>query len=103
MPGKAIPQISWLELLSFDKLVHAAIFFVEQVLLMRAIQSRVKGFAWYALIFAVIYGGSLELMQYYVFSERSGDVFDFIANTTGALVGLLLFNKLNKRLSFLPA
>lgn len=103
MPGKAIPKINWLELLSFDKFVHAGIFFVEQVLLMRALQNRMKGFKWAALLFCMAYGGALELMQYYIFSQRNGDVLDFIANSTGALVGLLLYNKLNKKLGFLPA
>jgi glycopeptide antibiotics resistance protein len=100
MPGKAIPQISWLELLSFDKLVHAGIFFVEQLLLMRIVA---RAYRWLAFSFTVAYGGLLELMQYYVFSERSGDVLDFMANATGALVGLLLYRKLSKKLDFLPA
>ena len=101
MPGKSIPKISWLELLSFDKFVHAGIFFIEQVLLMRALRPRLANAAW-AFAFCAAYGGGLELMQYYVFSERSGDLLDFIANTTGAFVGLLLFNKVNKKLEFLP-
>lgn len=103
IPGKVIPQISWLDLLSFDKFVHASIFFVEQLLLMRALQLSVKGYQWFALAFTLAYGGSLELMQYYVFSERSGSMPDFIANATGAFLGLLLFNKLSKKLDFLPA
>ena len=103
MPGKAIPKISWLELLSFDKFVHAGIFFVEQILFMRALQFRFTSYKWLALVFCVGYGGALEVMQSYVFSERGGDVYDFIANATGAFVGLLLYNKINKRLGFLPA
>jgi VanZ family protein len=100
MPGKAIPKINWLELLSFDKFVHASIFFIEQVLLMRAMHNRKLN--WLALAFCLGYGGALELMQYYIFSQRSGDWLDFIANGTGAFVGLLLFGKINKKLSFLP-
>jgi glycopeptide antibiotics resistance protein len=104
MPGKAIPHISWLELLSFDKFVHAGIFFVEQILLMRALSSFNKKtlYGLLAFLFCVVYGGSLELMQFYIFSSRSGDVFDFIANSSGALLGFLLFSKINKRLGFLP-
>src|SRR5438477_10979216 len=100
MPGKAIPHISWLELLSFDKFVHAGIFFVEQVLLMRAFAHLNKKMFYgvLALLFCMAYGGSLELMQFYVFSSRSGDVFDFIANSSGALLGFFLFSKINKRL-----
>jgi len=103
MPGKAIPKISWLELLSFDKFVHASIFFVEQILFMRALQFQFRGYKWLTLLLCVAYGGGLELMQSYIFSERSGDVLDFIANATGAFVGLLLYNKVNKKLGFLPA
>lgn len=103
MPGKAIPKIDWLELLSFDKFVHAGIFFVEQLLFMYALQKHLKHFGVVAFLFCAAYGGALELMQYYLFSQRSGDVLDFIANSTGALAGLLLYNKINKRLTFLPA
>ena len=102
MPGKAIPKISWLELLSFDKLVHAGIFFVEQVLLIHALYNFSKTFRYLALAFCVAYGGALELMQTYCFSERSGDILDFIANGTGAVLGLLLYNKISKKLGFLP-
>jgi glycopeptide antibiotics resistance protein len=102
MPGKAIPKISWLELLSFDKFVHASIFFIEQILLMRALQNAMKGSGWLALPFCIAYGGALELMQYYIFSQRSGDILDFIANATGAVTGFLLFSRINKKLSFLP-
>ena len=45
----------------------------------------------------VAYGGLLEVMQATVFSQRSGDWFDFIANTFGCLMGFWFFNK-NKSL-----
>lgn len=70
---------------------------------MRALQASFKGSKWVALLFCVSYGGALELMQFYLFSQRSGDVLDFIANATGALGGLLLYSKVNKKLNFLPA
>jgi VanZ family protein len=39
----------------------------------------------------VAYGGMLEIMQATVFSNRSGDWFDFIANSFGLLYGLYGF------------
>ena len=107
MPGKAIPKINWLELLSFDKFVHASMFFIEQILLMRALISLQeesflkKNYKWISVLFCTTYGGSLEIMQYYVFSERSGDVLDFIANSTGCLIGLMVFKPLVKRIKYL--
>ena len=107
MPGKAIPKINWLELLSFDKFVHASIFFVEQILFMRALLSLNEGnffkqnFKWVSVLFCIAYGGWLEIMQYYIFSERSGDILDFIANSTGCITGLLLFKPLTKKVKYL--
>ena len=107
MPGKAIPKINWLELLSFDKFVHAGIFFVEQLFLMHALISLSeknffrKNYKWISVLFCVAYGGSLEIMQRYVFSERSGDILDFIANSIGCTAGLFLFNPLAKKIKWL--
>lgn len=107
MPGKAIPKINWLELLSFDKFVHASIFFVEQILFMRALLSLNEGnffkqnFKLVSVLFCIAYGGWLEIMQYYIFSERSGDILDFIANSTGCITGLLLFKPLTKKVKYL--
>ncbi len=107
MPGKSIPKINWLELLSFDKFVHAGIFFVEQLFLMHALISLSetsffkKNYKWISVFFCVTYGGCLEIMQYTIFSERSGDVLDFIANSTGCVIGLFLFNPLAKKIKWL--
>lgn len=98
MPGKSIPHISWLELLSFDKFVHASIFFGLQILMMRAFvfSSSFSKLKWLILLFCVVYGGALEIMQSMFFSERSGDIMDFIANSFGCVGGLMLFNRIKQ-------
>ncbi len=99
MPGSDIPHISFLELLSFDKFVHAGIFFVLFLLMARGFELQSNyGFLQrsplaYAFLISVIYGGLLEVMQDLVFEERSADVFDFIANSFGCLLGLLFYKK----------
>jgi VanZ family protein len=50
----------------------------------------------FALLICVAYGGSLEIMQDVVFTERSADVFDFIANSFGCVLGLLLYSRIEK-------
>jgi len=98
MPGKDIPHISFLELLSFDKFVHAGIFFVLILLTVRGflLQTRFKKFQHsarsFALIICVVYGGSLEIMQGTIFTDRSADIFDFIANSFGCIMGLVFYN-----------
>ena len=103
IPGRDIPHISFLELLSFDKFVHAGIFFVLVLLTIRGLilQGRYKDINTKPKMFAgfvcISYGGLLEVMQGTLFSERSADVYDFIANSFGCIIGIILYNKIERR------
>lgn len=104
IPGRDLPNISWLALLAFDKWVHAGIFFVLVVLFLRANVLELKSRAAVArlgLASAIAYGGVLEVMQEALFEERTADVYDFIANTFGAVVGFALFPRLIKKFPIL--
>ena len=99
MPGRDIPHISSLELMNFDKFVHAALFLVLMLLTIRGfvlqttflkIQQHPKMIAF---VFCVVYGASLEIMQGLVFEQRNADVYDFIANSVGAAVGAMLYKQ----------
>jgi VanZ family protein len=46
------------------------------------------------LILAILYGCSLEIMQYYFFSQRTADWYDIIANSTGCIFGLIFYRKI---------
>ncbi len=96
MPGRYIPTTNWLELISFDKFVHAFIFCVMALLWFMVLLKRNKInnlSITLAILICVAFGGSLEIMQATVFSQRSADWFDFIANTFGCLVALFLFSR----------
>lgn len=95
-PGQYIPTTNWLELLSFDKFVHASIFFTLAVLWLVYIYSShklSKSSMIFIISLCVAYGGMLEIMQATVFSNRSGDWLDFIANSFGCFMGLWFFIK----------
>ncbi len=102
IPGKDIPHISFLELLSFDKFVHAAIFLILILLLIRGflvqttfvlMQEKAKHFS---ILICITYGGLLEIMQETLFEDRSADVYDFIANSFGCVLGLTTYNYFEK-------
>ena len=100
-PGKYVPTAHWLELLSFDKFVHASIFFILTCLWLLVgfkINKLSVSFMIFIIITCIAYGGLLEVMQATVFSQRSGDWLDFIANSFGCLMGLWFFSKQKKRL-----
>lgn len=102
VPGKDIPHISFLEFLSFDKWVHAGIFFVLVLLAIRGfrLQSKFLALKKYAAFIAVgssvVYGGLLEILQGTIFTDRSADIYDFVANSFGCFVALLLYGKISK-------
>jgi VanZ family protein len=97
-PGHLIPSANWLELLSFDKWVHAGMFFVLCSLLFLVVikydQSKMCMIIYF--LTCVLYGGLLEIMQAKCFSNRSADWQDFVANSFGCLVAVLFFKKLKK-------
>jgi hypothetical protein len=97
-PGRFIPTTSWLELLSFDKWVHASIFFILVILFVLAITIHKQNpkLVYLAILSSIAYGGLLEIMQAKVFSERSGDWLDFIANSFGCLMALIFYKKVLK-------
>lgn len=51
------------------------------------------------ILLCISYGGLIEIMQAKIFSNRSGDWLDFIANSFGCLMGLGLFNKMKSLLN----
>lgn len=102
-PGHLIPSASWLELLSFDKWVHAGMFFVLCSLLFLIVITLDQSKIWMIIYFSVcvLYGGLLEVMQAKCFSNRSADWQDFVANSFGCLMAVLFFKKLKKIFSAL--
>ena len=101
-PGRFVPTTSWLELVSFDKFVHATMFFTLVCLwfLYLFYSNKLSTTSIVViLILSVAYGGLLEIMQATLFSERSGDWFDFIANSFGCVMGLWFFTKNKYRLN----
>lgn len=94
MPGRYVPTANWLELLSFDKFVHAGIFFVLTCLWLMylyKINKLTTITILFTLLLCITYGGLLEVMQATVFSQRSADWLDFIANSFGCVMGFWFF------------
>jgi hypothetical protein len=100
-PGRFIPTTSWLELLSADKWIHASVFFILTLLLFAGALShqQKKPTIYFWLGASVLYGGLLEIMQAKVFSERSADWQDFVANSFGCVMALVFYKRLLRSLA----
>ena len=98
LPGNDFPKITtfwgWLEP---DKVVHLFIFGGLAFLILFGFRVQYFNskkrylFGLTAVIITAVYGMITEVLQYYVFIGRSGNRFDFFADTIGAIAGWLLF------------
>ena len=93
-PGNKVPEIP---LWQFDKLVHSGIYGALTFLLLlgysKQYSSPTKRYSLVAKIvfFAIFYGGLMEILQHYIFINRSGNWMDFAANTFGAILGVFCY------------
>jgi VanZ family protein len=99
MPGDQIPELTFLQWLKPDKIVHLILFGVFSYLLIRGFNLQ-KSFSLLnknavalALIISIAYGGLVEILQSTIFIHRSGDMRDAIANALGAFIGYWLYKK----------
>lgn len=99
LPGSYFPGVTtfW-EWLQPDKIVHVFVFAILSFTILYGIRSqylqdsRRYYFTILAVGIAAVYGLLTEILQYYVFIGRSGNVYDVLADFVGAIVGWLLFN-----------
>jgi VanZ family protein len=86
LPGSAFPQESWFDKVYLDKWIHAGIFFTLAFIWLWALRHPSNKI----LIFLVLYGLSVEIIQGLFISNRSFDLFDLLSDTIGAIAGILL-------------
>ena len=96
IPGTAFPKQNWLSDLHFDKWVHFG-FFAILVFCWRFYFPVTNAYDWLILFFALIYGILVEIIQHHLIKNRAFDVWDVIADMTGAVAGLLFWWYLYKK------
>ena len=76
----------------FDKLVHCGLFFVMMVFITAGYTRKhtpavlsVKTIAVFTVV-TIVYGGTIELLQKYIFTWRSGEWNDLFADVIGILM-----------------
>ena len=96
-PGRDLPKAPFDE---FDKLVHLVIYAMLSGLILLGFLKNQKTttlYCWISIVFASAYGGIVELLQQYIFINRYGDWYDFLANTLGAILGIVIMKIVRKR------
>ena len=99
--GESLNGVKLINIPGFDKLIHFTWYFVLCLLLLTAVsKQRGKLTLGQIILISFIcfsYGGILEILQGTVFTKRSQDIFDFIANCSGAIVATVAFGWFFKR------
>lgn len=102
LPSNSIPKSSLLEIPHFDKIVHFGLFFVLAMFIISEQNTlRLQGGLTrkaiiLALSFTIAYGLIIEFLQYFLLPTRSGSLFDFLANTLGSIVAVVLYRFVNR-------
>jgi len=89
--GKSPIQINHL-----DKIKHAFAYFVLSLVWFIAL--RTTKINKYLIAFCCfLYGIIIEVLQVTITSHRSGEILDVIANTTGILIAIIIYNSFFKK------
>jgi VanZ family protein len=96
MPGKDVPDISWLDSINFDKWVHMGLFGGLTFLLCWPLKTsvysrreRVHLFIKIALV-SSIWGLIVEFLQRFYIPGRDYDLWDWAADSLGSFLALLI-------------
>ncbi len=91
IPGNKLPHPKYI-IPHFDKLVHAGMYFTLCIFAIAPFAKvRVGKGYWAAFITSIAFGGIFEILQETITVNRSGNLYDFIANTCGALLALFAY------------
>lgn len=98
IPGNAFPKIpTFIEWLGPDKVIHVIIYSIFGYLLhsgfVKQFSEKKKRYIiiLHSLIVGSLFGAITEIMQYYIFIGRNGNIFDFCANVFGCLIGISIY------------
>lgn len=95
LPGKNLPETNeWLNKIFFDKWIHAGLFGMLALLFIAPVMSAPQTFhsTWAITLIIVIaislWGLTTEFLQHAFVSGRSFDIYDWMADTVGALLAV---------------
>jgi len=100
IPGNVFPTVvNFWDWLGPDKLVHLFLFSLLSFLflwgyrekLLTSKESYKRKMFFLSLLLSLLYGALTEFLQCYLFINRYGSFFDFIADAIGCILGLFVF------------
>lgn len=97
-----VPETPLNHVIGIDKLVHLALWFIASCIIWWE-YGRAPGYLrprrawWITCLLPVLSSGSIELLQSYATTCRSGDWYDFLFNSAGVMLALIIHPQSSKR------
>lgn len=102
-PGNKVDRVPFLDIPHIDKVIHLGMYFILSFSFLFEINNnsfyqtlRLKLLI-IVLVLSISYGFTLEILQSLLFTERSGDFYDFLANSLGCIMAYFFFKFLASR------
>lgn len=94
--GKELNKLPRIPIPHFDKIVHFGLYFILSLLLASGFKQMKnefisKKYIYLSSIISILYGLLMELIQKFLCTDRSIDIYDLVANFSGILIGLILY------------
>lgn len=98
--GNIVNEVPVMKIPHIDKVAHFGMYFVLAFLLIYDFHHNNPGLSLFkaylfSVIIALIYGGSIEIIQTIPVLHRSCDIYDIIANSSGVFFAMLCYRMLN--------
>lgn len=97
LPGSTFPNENWLSKIYFDKLVHVGLFAILIFLWRSAFNSKFSAYNFILFFSALLYGVMVEYIQRDFVPNRDFDLYDVVADITGAVIGLAVWSLTYKK------
>ncbi|MBN2521565.1 MAG: VanZ family protein [Bacteroidales bacterium] len=107
MSGNDVKKISIFNFEHADKIVHFIMYFVFSFFLfesfMKYFKTKINPVRKivYVITISVLFGIIMEILQIILVVNRSGEILDFIANTTGSVLALVSFKYIQNLLKII--
>lgn len=92
--GNDLHRVPKIQIPHFDKIVHLGMYAILQYFfILNYSKNKIifKNYLILSIIFSVTYGVLLEFSQQLFFTARTGNIYDAIANTTGVIIVVILY------------
>lgn len=90
LPASAFKSFSFDSLIQLDKLVHLILYITFVILWYLAWPKWKRSYSYVLLVVGIMYGVLIEILQSEMSLGRSYDIADILANTIGAILGVIL-------------